>query len=93
MQPTLMALLLRRRIRSPLKVAAFGQWRDAETFVLVLQYLETPHTTTITLKIQGDDLHLDVTSSLLKLSDIPLPGAEMSFVGLLQPSITSASIK
>jgi len=93
MQPTLMALLLRRRIRSPLKVAAFGQWRDAGTFALVLQYLETPHTTTITLKFQGDELHLDVTSSMAKLSDIPLAGAEMSFVGLLQPSTTAVPMK
>ncbi len=87
MQPTMMALLLGLSGRSPLKVAAFGQWRDAETFTISLQYLETPHTTTITFKFQGDELHLDVTSSMARLSDLPLPGAEMSFVGVLQPSI------
>jgi len=86
MKPTLMAHLFSQKDRSPLKVAAAGQWKDAETFILVMQYLETPHSTTFTFKFQGDELHLDVHYSMINPSDPLMPRADLSFIGLLQPS-------
>ncbi len=84
MKPTLMAHLLSQKDRSPLKVAAAGQWKDAETFILVMQYLETPHSTTFTFKFQGDELHLDVHYSMINPSDPLMPRADLSFICLLR---------
>jgi hypothetical protein len=86
MKPTLMSHLLGQKDRSPLKVAAAGQWKDAETLLLVVQYLETPHSTTFKFKFHGDELHLEVHYSMINPSDPLIPRADLSFVGLLQPS-------
>jgi hypothetical protein len=49
---------------SPYKVAGNFFWKDDQTLVMQLRYLESPHTETYTLRMAGKKLDMDITYSL-----------------------------
>jgi hypothetical protein len=46
------------------KVAAFGSWRDPNTFVMTWAFFETPHSDTITCHFQNDSVRLEFKNSI-----------------------------
>lgn len=46
------------------KVAAAGAWKDENTFEMVLQYFETPHSDTVTCHFENNSLKLEFKNSL-----------------------------
>ena len=46
------------------KVAAFGSWRDPNTFVMTWAFFETPHSDTITCHFQNDSVQLEFKNSI-----------------------------
>ena len=83
MLPSMMNQLLNRKIVNPVKVAAWGTWKDPQTYVMIWQYLETPHSDTVTCRFQGDEIHLDSVSSLYEPNNPLLVGKENSYAGAL----------
>ncbi len=64
LQPSLVNLLLDRKIETPQRLAACGEWTTPAEYRMTWQYLETPHSNQVTCQFQGDALRLQVTSSL-----------------------------
>ncbi len=48
----------------PVKIAAGGTWKDADTFVMTWQFYETPHHDTVTSHFDGDNLKVEYLSSI-----------------------------
>ncbi len=84
MQPSMFEMLLNRRVQAPVRVAAHGHWRDPQTYVMTWQYLETPHSNTVTCKFTENDLRLEVTSSLADPNNPSLAGNGSSFEGSME---------
>jgi len=47
----------------PAKFIASYTWKDGRTFQLVLRYIESPHTETLTCHFTGNKLELDIERS------------------------------
>jgi CubicO group peptidase (beta-lactamase class C family) len=52
----------------PVKVAAGGTWKDADTFVMTWRYYETPHHDTVTARFDGDNVKVEYLNSLTEIS-------------------------
>jgi hypothetical protein len=63
MQPTMIWTLLNRKVEIPIKVAAYGQWKDTYSYAMTWQYLETPHSDTVTCHFKEKELRIEVASS------------------------------
>ncbi|MEJ7588840.1 MAG: serine hydrolase [Ferruginibacter sp.] len=48
----------------PFKIAAAYTWKDERNLVLTLRYIESPHTETITCHFDGNDIAVEIESSL-----------------------------
>jgi hypothetical protein len=83
MLPSMMHLLLNQRIVNPVKVAGHGTWKDPQTYVMTWQYLETPHSDTVTCSFDGSEIRLDSVSSLYEPNDPLLRGKENRYIGSL----------
>jgi len=84
MQPSMMEMLLNRKLQAAVKVAASGQWTDPQTYRMTWQYLESPHSNTVTCKFQGDELQMEVTSSIADPTNPFLVDRERSFTGRME---------
>ena len=93
LQPHLMSLLLRGKDHSPMRVAAYGQWIELGLFRLVIQYLETPHSTTLAFNFQDERIRLEISSSMAKPSDPFYAASKISLSGVLQPSTSPVAVK
>lgn len=51
------------------KVAAVGIWTDDKTFVMTLQYFETPHSDNITCHFENDTIRIEFLNSMVHKSD------------------------
>jgi Beta-lactamase len=49
---------------SPYKVAAHFFWKDEQTLVMEMRYVESPHTETVTCHFEGKNITLDIAYSL-----------------------------
>jgi hypothetical protein len=47
------------------KVAAAGVWTNDNTFVMTLQYFETPHADRITCRFENNTIRIDFLSSMV----------------------------
>ncbi|MCL6452260.1 MAG: beta-lactamase family protein [Alicyclobacillus sp.] len=47
---------LEATLAEPLRIAACGAWRDPTTFEMKWQYVETPHSDTVTCRFTGDEV-------------------------------------
>jgi CubicO group peptidase (beta-lactamase class C family) len=62
------------------KIMASGHWKDAQTFVITLQYFETAHHDTITCRFDGNQVQVDFLNSVSEMIDfikekrVPLKG-------------------
>jgi hypothetical protein len=83
MQPSMQEILFNKKVQAPVKLAAHGYWKDSQTFIMTWQYLETPHSNTVTCVFQGDDLQMDVTTSVADPNNPFLMGKENRFTGTL----------
>ncbi len=81
MQPSMQEILFNKRVQAPVKLAAHGNWKDPETFVMTWQYLETPHSNTVTCAFHGDELQMDVITSMADPNNPFLMGRENQFTG------------
>jgi CubicO group peptidase (beta-lactamase class C family) len=52
----------------PVKVAASGTWKDADTFVMTWRFYETPHHDTVTGRFDGDNLKVEYLNSITENS-------------------------
>lgn len=52
----------------PLKVAASGTWKDADTFAMTWRFYETPHHDTVTAHFDGDTVKVEYLSSIAEKS-------------------------
>jgi CubicO group peptidase (beta-lactamase class C family) len=82
-QPFMLEILFNKKVQAPVKLAAHGQWKDSQTFIMTWQYLETPHSNTITCAFHGDELQMDVTTSIEDPNNPFLRGKEKRFTGTL----------
>ena len=46
------------------KVAGTGVWTDNQTFVMTLQYFETPHSDTITCRFDSNHMRIEFLNSM-----------------------------
>ncbi|MEI7729065.1 MAG: serine hydrolase [Verrucomicrobiota bacterium] len=53
------------------KVAAAGAWKDANTFVMIWRYNETPHHDQVTCRFEGDKVKVEFLNSIAKMSAKP----------------------
>jgi CubicO group peptidase (beta-lactamase class C family) len=83
MQPTMISILLNSPGGDLLRVAAWGGWKDPQTYIMLWQYLETPHTNSLTCRFLGDRLELDVESSLFDPFSPFLSNVNKSFAGVI----------
>jgi CubicO group peptidase (beta-lactamase class C family) len=84
MQPSMMGMLLSHKIQAAVKLAATGQWTDPQTYSMTWQYLETPHSNTVTCIFQGDELQMEVISSIADPANPFLMGKESRYTGTLE---------
>lgn len=47
----------------PLKIAASGAWKDADTFEMVWRYYETPHHHTVNCRFDNDNVQVELINS------------------------------
>jgi len=57
----------------PCKIAAGGAWRDENTFEMIWQYYETPHSEIVTCHFDGDKIKVELMSSMTQKSAHPEP--------------------
>jgi Beta-lactamase len=57
-----------RNAPGPVKLAAAGAWKDADTFVMDWRYYETPHFDTVTLHFAGDAIEVTFLNSLTQMA-------------------------
>ena len=86
MQPALLPLMLRKRAEESVKVAAAGRWSDPQTYIMIWQYLETPHSNRLTFRFHGNEVELEVTSSLEDPHNPVLRNTKQSLSGRLEAS-------
>ena len=53
------------KIGTKSNVAAAGSWKNANTFEMTWQYLETPHSDTVTCNFENNKLRLEFKNSLM----------------------------
>jgi hypothetical protein len=53
-------------------VAAMARWKDENTFVMTLRYVETPHQDTITCKFDGDKIEIAMVASIERAGKRPV---------------------
>lgn len=53
------------KIATKSKVAAAGVWKDENTFEMIWQYLETPHSDTVSCHFENNGLRLEFKNSLM----------------------------
>jgi hypothetical protein len=83
MQPSMQEILFNQKIQAPVKLAAHGHWNDSQVFIMTWQYLETPHSNTVTCTFQGDELQMVVTTSIADPNNPFLAGKETFFTGIM----------
>jgi hypothetical protein len=84
MQLNLLHLVLNWEVHGPVRVAACGHWKDASTYIMTWQYLETPHSNTITCKFMGGEIQITRTSSISDPSLPPQVAGEIQFKGEIE---------
>jgi hypothetical protein len=52
----------------PVKFAASGTWKDADTFVMTWRFYETPHHDTVTCRFDADNLKVEYLNSISEIS-------------------------
>jgi hypothetical protein len=52
----------------PVKIAASGTWKDADTFVMTWRFYETPHHDTVTCRFDADNLKVEYLNSISEIS-------------------------
>jgi CubicO group peptidase (beta-lactamase class C family) len=55
------------------KIAASATWTDENTFVMTWRFYETPHHDTVTCKFDGNDIRIEVLSSIAAHASHPIP--------------------
>jgi CubicO group peptidase (beta-lactamase class C family) len=55
----------------PVQTAGIYRWRDEKSLELTLRYIESPHTETITCRINGDKISVDSRYSFMPSVDLP----------------------
>ena len=84
MKANMIQLGLNQPLEVPARVAAVGNWSDPHTYVIMWQYLETPHVEIVTCTFDGDTVSLALGSSLIAPDDPRFDLLEKQFIGTLE---------